>query len=369
MSGVYIHIPFCKSRCGYCDFFSTTLLSLRNDYVSALIEEMRARRSYLTDEVSTIYFGGGTPSLLSVAQILRILSELRQLFSVAADAEITLEANPSDLNDEYLTGLRQAGINRLSIGVQSFDNRMLALMGRRHTADEARKAVKAASEAGFGNISIDLIYGLPGQTVEAWSRELEAALGMKVQHISTYCLTYESGTPFAKMKEAGKLQAADDDTVNEMYALLVKTLTDNGYEHYEVSNFALPEYYSRHNSAYWNSTPYLGIGAGAHSYNRVSRQWNQCQLEQYISAAMSHTLQPETETLTEKDKYNETVMLSLRTKAGISLSSLDGGKRSYCLKQADSFLQSGKLTITDNRLVATADGINILNIITEHLMQ
>ena len=370
MAGVYIHIPFCKSRCKYCDFYSTTMLDRRDEYVKALLGELELRKHYLPDKnIRTIYFGGGTPSLLSAVQISLILQKIQELFEVDIEAEITLETNPGDLTKDYLQTIREVGINRLSIGIQSFDDHKLRLIGRRHTAQEAKAAVLMAQEAGFGNISIDLIYGLPGQTIDEWKAELMQALELNIQHISTYCLSYEQGTALTNMLESGEIQAVDDDTENLMYAILVNTLKESGFCHYEVSNFARAGYYSHHNSAYWNNTPYMGIGAAAHSYDGCSRQWNTSDLNTYIRQVESHNLQPETEHLTDKDKYNELVMLSLRTDNGIDLSRLTEDDKAYCLGQAEQFIERQQLELTGNRLTATMSGINILNLITEHLMQ
>ncbi len=370
MSGIYIHIPFCKSRCKYCDFYSNTNLQFRDDYVAALICEINDRKHYLTDNhINTIYLGGGTPSLLPVDSILLILNNIKESFDLANDVEITLEANPGDLTEEYLRQLKAIGINRLTIGIQSFDNSMLSLIGRRHTAEQAVEAVKNAREAGFNNISIDLIYGLPGQTLEAWQKQLNTALTLDIQHISTYCLSYEEGTPLTKMLEAKEIEAIDDLTENQMYEILVNTLKNNGFVQYEVSNFSKSGMHSRHNSAYWDGTEYLGIGAAAHSYNGVSRQWNKSDIIEYIRTAKEHCIQPETEILTEQDKYNECVMLSLRTTKGINLNELTEKDKTYCLHQAKPFIQSRLLVLEDNRLTASLGGINILNYITEHLMQ
>ncbi|MBR1809748.1 MAG: radical SAM family heme chaperone HemW [Paludibacteraceae bacterium] len=384
MAGIYIHIPFCKSRCKYCDFYSTTLLQLRDEYTEALTAELECRTDYLhkdtlsqtsdqepqnTNRISTIYFGGGTPSLLRASQIEQILQKIRELFEVENEAEITIEANPGDLNAEYLHQLVEAGVNRLSIGIQSFNNEYLRLLGRRHTAQEAKEAVRAAREAGFDNISIDLIYGIPGQSLQDWQDELRQAISLNIEHISTYCLTYEEGTEMSRMLQKGEIKAVDDDTENEMYATMVNMLKDNGFEHYEVSNFALPGYRSQHNSSYWNNTPYLGTGAAAHSYDGEARQWNISDIREYIRQAKAHCLQPEREVLSERDKYNERVMLSLRTAEGTDLSKLTNEEQTYCLRQAQPYIDNKQLTLADNRLVATMSGINILNLITEKLMK
>ncbi len=400
MPSIYLHIPFCKSRCAYCDFFSTTLLSRREAYVDALCQEATRRLSTLNPQlstlnsqpsilnsISTIYFGGGTPSLLSPDQIARILQTIttgdaptmsRAVKEVRSEVysdiigsrtiEVTLEANPGDLTPDYLRAIREAGVNRLSIGIQSFDDEVLRLIGRRHTAAEAKAAVKAAQAAGFDNISIDLIYGIPSplnSPLFAWQDQINQALQLGVQHISTYCLSYEEGTRMTRMLEQGEITEVDEDTENAMYDLLVSQLKEAGFEHYEVSNFALPGYRSRHNSSYWNRTPYIGLGAGAHSYDGArTRSWNPDNLEEYIRAMERGEDAATYETLTDTDLYNERIMLGLRTAEGIALNEL------HDPALAQPFIERGLLRRTpDNRLVATLQGIHILNRIIEDLME
>ncbi|MCQ2334181.1 MAG: radical SAM family heme chaperone HemW [Paludibacteraceae bacterium] len=320
MCGVYIHIPFCQSRCQYCDFFSTTELSRRKEYVNALLAEWQERQ--ITPlEISTVYIGGGTPSLLDPQDIARIVNALlgKDTGGTNATREITLEANPGDLTIEKLVALREAGINRLSIGIQSFDDRLLRLIGRRHTAAQAREVVCQSQEAGFDNISIDLMYGLPTQTMDEWTATIDEALRLQVQHLSAYCLTYEENTPLHKRMMSGEFDEIDEDTENTMNDVLCAKLRAKGFEHYEVSNFALPGYRSRHNSAYWNDIAYIGLGAGAHSYDGRIRSWNIANLNEYISLAMAHNLHRDSETLTEEQKRMEYIMLGMRTKEGIVL--------------------------------------------------
>ena len=407
MSGIYIHIPFCKSRCAYCDFFSTTQLSRREAYVDALCKEAKRRLATLNSKrstpnpITTIYFGGGTPSLLSPDQIARILHTIDAPQAI----EVTLEANPGDLTPNYLRAVREAGVNRLSIGTQSFDDEVLRLIGRRHTAAEAKAAVKAAQAAGFDNISIDLIYGIPSTIISpnykqdgaapdciginfqphlhvpsplnsqlsAWQEQIRQALQLGVQHISTYCLSYEEGTRMTRMLEQGEINEVDEDTENAMYDLLVSQLKEAGFEHYEVSNFALPGYRSQHNSNYWNRTPYMGLGAGAHSYDGArTRSWNPDNLEEYIRAQeMEETPHSESastmatyETLTDTDLYNERIMLRLRTAEGIAINELHNPTL------ATPYIERGLLKQTpDKRLVATLQGIHILNRIIEDVFR
>lgn len=375
MAGIYIHIPFCKTRCKYCDFFSTTHLEKRSQYVEALLAEMKDRVATAHREasnspqgvqypISTIYIGGGTPSTLEVEQLRRLGEEVMRLAGDEAKGErreITLEANPGDITLEKATAWRAIGINRLSMGIQSFDDDLLRLIGRRHTAEQAREAVAIAQAAGFDNISIDLMYALPSQTMEQWQRDVAEALQLGVQHISTYGLIYEEGTVLTALLERGHITPVDEDTEIQMYDYLVEQLTANGFEHYEVSNFALPNRRSRHNSNYWNDTPYIGLGAGAHSYDGTVRSWNISDVDAYIEQAMAHHLQPEQEILTEEQRHTERVMLGLRTNQGISSSEID-------LSKALPYLEQGLLTQKGERIMATTKGYHILNRIIEDLL-
>ena len=360
MAGIYIHIPFCKSRCKYCDFFSTTHLEKRAQYVAALLEEWRMRAHEVNGPIHTIHIGGGTPSTLAVDSLKLIVDSL--LLNVESqEQEITMEVNPGDVTAEKAHAWRAIGINRLSIGIQSFDDKLLQLIGRRHTAEQARKAVAAAQAAGFDNISIDLMYALPSQTMEQWQKDVAEALQMGVQHISTYGLIYEEGTVLMTLLDHGVIEAVDEDTEMQMYDYLVGQLAANNFEHYEVSNFALQNHQSRHNSSYWNNTPYIGLGAGAHSYDGQVRQWNISDLDTYIAQAMAHQLQPEKEVLSEEQRHTERVMLGLRTNSGIGIDEIDRSK-------AQTYIAQGMLIEKDNRIVATTKGYHILNRIIEDLI-
>ena len=374
MAGIYIHIPFCKSRCKYCDFFSTTHLEKRAQYVAALLEEWRMRAHEVKEPIHTIYIGGGTPSMLDDSSLQMIIGAIRRESSLNSTAiseplqddeaklqEITMEANPGDITLERAQAWRRMGINRLSIGVQSLDDELLQLIGRRHTAEQARKAVAAAQAAGFDNISIDLMYALPSQTMEQWQKDVAEALQMDVQHISTYGLIYEEGTVLMTLLDHGVIEAVDEDTEMQMNDYLVGQLAANNFEHYEVSNFALPNRQSRHNSSYWNNTPYIGLGAGAHSYDGQVRQWNISDLDTYIAQAMVHQLQPEKEVLSEEQRHTERVMLGLRTNSGIGIDEIDRSK-------AQPYIAQGMLMEKDNRIVATTKGYHILNRIIEDLI-
>jgi oxygen-independent coproporphyrinogen-3 oxidase len=357
MAGLYIHIPFCKSRCLYCDFYSTTLLARREEYVEALLHEINVRKHEADEPIRTIYIGGGTPSTLEVKDIRRILD-----IAGTSDAEeITMEINPGDATEAYLQALREAGINRLSIGVQSFKDHLLEMIGRRHNAIQAIDTVHWAQKAGFDNISIDLMYALPTQTRPLWEADIEIALHLGVQHISSYGLMYEPGTLLTQRMETGTLQTVDEDEEIAMYDSLCKRLKKAGYVHYEVSNFALPGYESKHNSSYWNGTPYIGAGAGAHSYIRNVRSWNPSNLGAYIQGITNGTLVRESETLTENDQYNERIMLGLRTNRGIPKEWIQGDVSNY--------IELGLLQETeDGRIVAKQQGLHILNTIIEDLM-
>ena len=362
MAGIYVHIPFCKKRCLYCDFFSTTLLERREEYVAALLKEIEMRKNEAGEPVRTIYIGGGTPSMLDTVDIFLILRTI----GTEGVEEITMEVNPGDVNERYLNELRQCGVNRLSIGVQSFKDHLLQKLGRRHTAAQAIDAVRMAQQAGFDNISIDLMYALPEQSIGHWIADIQLALKLGVQHISSYGLMYEEGTALTRMRDEGAITPIDEETENAMYDMLCERLQQAGYVHYEVSNFALPGYEAKHNSSYWNGTPYVGVGAGAHSYIRNVRSWNVDDLDGYIKGVMGYGLQVTggSETLTEKDLYNERIMLGLRTNKGIT-----GPFPSHSRSVLDSKIQDGLLRETeDGRIVATQQGLHILNRIIEDLM-
>ena len=356
MAGLYVHIPFCKKRCLYCDFFSTTLLERRQEYVEAVLQEIQNRRVEAHEPIRTIYLGGGTPSTLESTDIQRIIEEIG-----TADAEeITMELNPGDATKEYLCALRAVGINRLSIGIQSFQDELLQLIGRRHNAHQAIEAVQMAQEAGFDNLSIDLMYALPTQTMAQWDADIETALKLGIQHISCYGLMYEEGTALTRQVEQGIIQPIDEDLENAMYDRLCERLTKAGFVHYEVSNFALPNYESKHNSSYWDGTAYIGIGAGAHSYLPPVRSWNINDFDKYIRCSKNNTLSPDYERLTEKDIYNERIMLGLRTRRGVL--------RTEIRQDISKYIEKHLLREEDGRIIATQQGIHILNRIIEDLM-
>ena len=361
MSGIYIHIPFCKSRCKYCDFFSTIHLEKQAQYVEALLAEWHMRQHELIEPIHTIYIGGGTPSTLDNAALDRILLAILSTCPDSRPHEITIEANPGDITLEKAQAWRAMGINRLSIGIQSFDDELLQLIGRRHTAEQARQAVAIAQAAGFDNVSIDLMYALPSQTMRHWQHDVAEALQLGVQHISTYGLIYEEGTVLMTLLDHGLIEAVDEDTEMQMYDYLVDELTANNYLHYEVSNFALQNHQSKHNSNYWNNTPYIGLGAGAHSYDGKARRWNVNNLDLYIEQALAHNLQPEQEILSPENLHTERIMLGLRTNQGVTIEEINYNK-------AIPYIQQGLLVKKDNHIAATTKGFHILNRIIEDLI-
>ncbi len=315
---MYIHIPFCRSKCHYCNFVSVASVKYQDDYVRALLKEITLQKSFFNqnDEIETIYFGGGTPSLLKIGQIEEILEVLSGQFKISSDAEITLEMNPDDAVDSFLSELFHLGFNRLSIGTQSFHDEELKFLGRKHDALTAYQSVVFAREAGFSNISIDLIFGLPQSFSKDPSLNIEKILALDVEHVSAYSLTLEPDTIMSHLVSGGKIPAPDDNLAAEQFRFYMSHLKQAGYEHYEISNYAKPGFRSRHNSAYWKNQPYLGLGAGAHSYDLKNRFWNTSLITEYISQMNSELPKRESETLTLTDKYNEYIITSIRTSEG-----------------------------------------------------
>jgi oxygen-independent coproporphyrinogen-3 oxidase len=324
MSGIYIHIPFCVQACHYCDFHFSTNQKNKASMVEMLCREIAIRKDYLPDKnISTLYFGGGTPSLLGEKELESIMNTLHQYFTIEKSAEITLEANPDDLTKEKLLELKKIGINRLSIGIQSFDDGQLKYMNRAHQAVEAENSVKLAQDVGFDNISIDLIYGIPSSDHKIWENDLTKALALTIQHISSYCLTIEPATVFGRKKEKGLLAPENEEYNAQQYEILLQRLELSGFEQYEVSNFCRPGYLSKHNSNYWNDEYYLGIGPGAHSYDGASRQYTIENNVSYINALAKELVPYTKEFLDLKMKANEYIMTKLRTKWGVDASILE----------------------------------------------
>ena len=373
MAGLYLHIPFCKKRCIYCDFYSTTREEMKRRYVEALCKELETRKGYLQGEpLTTIYLGGGTPSQLSPQELELIFNTIAYCFDLSKVEEITLEANPDDLTPDYVKGLRQLPINRLSMGIQSFDDGMLRLLNRRHTAQEAMEAVNRCQQAGLQRLSIDLMYGLPNQTEELWERDLAQALTLGVEHISAYHLSIEEGTPLHRLLQSHRVEEADEELSVRLFERLTTTLTAAGYQHYEISNFALPGCHSRHNSSYWEGVPYLGCGAAAHSFHGNSREWNVASIDRYIEGICQDRRNYEEEQLDLYTRYNERVMTALRTRHGLSLPQLKAefGQElhNYCLRMARPHLLTGVLEQEGDTLRLSHQGILVSNDILSDLM-
>lgn len=357
---IYIHIPFCKQACHYCDFHFSTSMKRKEEIVLALIREIQLRKNEFHGEIiETIYFGGGTPSVLTNAEILSLIEAVYQNFKVTENPEITLEANPDDLSEERIIALSKTPINRLSIGIQSFFESDLKLMNRAHNSDEAQKSLAIATKY-FDNISVDLIYGIPGLTNEMWLENIETALRFGIPHISSYALTVEPKTALHKLIQTGKIAEPKDDVAQDHFEILVRTLTEKGFIHYELSNFGKPDYFSQNNSSYWLGKKYLGIGPSAHSFDGKSRSWNIANNMLYLKSISADKLPHEIEILTQQDRYNEYVMTGLRTIWGVSLERIEKefGKDylNYLLNQADKFLIDGLLSIAENVMTTTAKG-------------
>lgn len=359
MAGIYIHIPFCRQACHYCDFHFSTSMKKKSELVLALMKELFLRKNEISEPVETIYFGGGTPSVLSNEEIEALLNRIYELFDVAEDPEITLEANPDDLTPERILELASSRINRLSIGIQSFFDDDLKMMNRAHNAAEAWICLETAVKY-FDNISIDLIYGIPGMNLEKWQANVQKALSAGISHISSYALTVEPKTALSKLISAGNIPQPDDAVAHEHFMKLIEMLELQGFIHYELSNFGKPGFFSKNNSAYWLGKKYLGIGPSAHSFDGTNRSWNIANNAIYIRKIEEDTLPLEVETLSVNDRYNEYIMTGLRTIWGVSLERIDRefGSRflSYLLENAETFVQNGKLTVENGILKTTLKG-------------
>ncbi len=361
MAGIYIHIPFCKRKCHYCNFFSLASKKGQVEFLAALNKEIYTESGYLDGEqVKTIYFGGGTPSLYSPAEIREIITGIARYYNMHDTPEITLEANPDDLSREKAQGFLKAGINRLSIGIQSFHDDDLLFLNRTHSARQAIGCIEQAQKAGFGNISLDLIYGIPGLTAEKWRQNIETAIGLGVPHISAYALTVEPGTAMDLFIRKGKMATPSDDEALRHFRILTEELTRSGFIHYEISNFAKEGWFSRHNSNYWSGTPYLGLGPSAHAYNGTSRRWNISNLSRYITAINSGESCHEEELLTPAQRYNEFVMTSLRTMWGCSTERVreEFGPQFYqhLMREASQHLLEGNLHLSEGLLYISGKG-------------
>lgn len=362
MAGIYLHIPFCKRRCIYCDFYSTTQSEKQSAYVDALCLELEGQQDYLQQApVHTVYFGGGTPSQLSVVEFRQIFDTLYRLFEIAPQAEITIEVNPDDITPAYIEALRTLPFNRISMGVQTFHDDLLQALHRRHSAQQAIEAYHRLQEAGYQDISIDLIYGLPHETPAMWEEDLRQAVALRPTHLSAYHLIYEEGTPLWRYREQGRVKEVDEEMSNTFFRTLIRRLSDAGYEQYEISNFSLPHYHSLHNSNYWAGVPYLGVGASAHSFNGHSRQWNVADLDVYIANVMAGKPTFEVETLSTETRYNERIITAIRTMKGLYLPALkaDFGEEfyRYCLRMAQPYVERSLLLLTDDHLRLSTEGI------------
>jgi len=373
VAGIYLHIPFCKSRCTYCDFYMGTNESHIDAFVEALSMEATLRRGETRDPIGTIYFGGGTPSRLQRHHFERIFDTLYGHYLIEADAEITVEANPDDLTEEYVAMLASLPFNRLSIGIQSFDDKELHALSRRHTAREAIDAVKRCQQQGFHNISVDLIYGLPGQTIAVWQRNLALALALEIQHISSYHLIYEERTRMYRLLQSGRITPVPEETSTNMFAMLIDQLTVAGFIHYEISAFAKEGFFSRHNSSYWKDVPYIGLGPSAHSYDGTNRSWNVRSILRYNKGAKNGQFEREKEQLSPQERYNEFILTGLRTIWGIDLRELEKrfGKEflDYCRRNAQPFLERGVIRQEGSKLTLTREGIFISDGIMSDLMR
>jgi oxygen-independent coproporphyrinogen-3 oxidase len=371
MAGIYIHIPFCKQKCTYCNFYSIANLRLKDDFLIALGLEIELRKSVFENEIiDTIYFGGGTPSVLTKEEITRIIDLIYENFKISESPEITFEANPDDLTQTYIQQLAETKINRLSIGVQSFDDNILKQINRRHSAKQAIKAIEYSQEAGFSNLSIDLIYGIPNQSDDVWLQNLNIALNYKIPHLSCYSLTVEKHTALQKLIEKKRIEMPSEEDSIRQFNILMDFAKTSGYRQYEISNYCLEDQVSRHNSAYWNGIPYLGFGPGAHSFITTNRQWNVSNVKCYIEGINSNMPDVEQETLSLDDRYNEYVITSIRTDSGCSYKKIntDFGEKYFnyfCtqLKNIDSQLFLSK----DGVIFLTQEGKHFADFVTREL--
>ncbi|MEZ5033207.1 MAG: radical SAM family heme chaperone HemW [Saprospiraceae bacterium] len=370
MAGIYLHIPFCRKACHYCNFHFSTSLGLKDDLLSALQLELIARREdWSTTSFSTIYFGGGTPSVLSADELSTLLSLLHDQYSISKDAEVTLEANPDDLNAAYLDNLLNIGINRLSIGIQSFANEDLAYMNRSHDAQQALASLQLARTTGFQSLNADLIYGTPGMSDDAFLNNIATMVEARVDHLSAYALTVEPKTALAHFVKTGTSPAPNDEQTVRQFALLRHTLAEAGYDHYEISNWSLPGRHSRHNTSYWQGQPYLGLGPAAHSFDGQTRSWNVANNPAYIRGLREGHPVREVETLSAADQYNEYVLTRLRTKWGCRLEDLSRDDQQFFLSAVEQFLTNGWVRGQDGIFTLTEAGMDFADHISAELFR
>ena len=370
MTGLYIHIPFCESRCVYCGFYSTTRRELQDDYVRALCREMAMRKDEGADGLATVYIGGGTPSQLSASNIRRIFDGIDDVFSPDwGKMEITMECNPEDITDDFCRALSQTPVNRVSMGAQTFSDVRLRFLRRRHDAAQVDRAVRRLRAVGIDNISIDLMFGFPGETVAEWTDDISCALALRPEHLSAYSLQYDEDTPLYRMLAKGEVSEIDDETYRMMYNVLCDRMEAAGYDHYEISNFALPGRRSRHNSSYWHDVPYIGLGASAHSHSGKQRSWNVSSMTEYIRLIMSGVRPSESETIDERTHYDDMVMTALRTREGINLDEMPVEFRRYIVGSAEKYNGAGEMWTDGHRLALTREGIFVSDMIMADLMR
>jgi oxygen-independent coproporphyrinogen-3 oxidase len=374
MAGIYIHIPFCKKLCHYCDFYHVISGEEHTAFINSLLKEVEIRKNYLgKDLVSTIYIGGGTPSVLSVNELGTILDHMRKHFTVEKESEITVELNPDDISEDYLKGLRNIGINRVSIGIQSWRDEDLKMLNRRHTSQQACSALDEVIKTDFEDVSMDLMYGIPGMGIDDWASNLDKSLSLDIQHLSAYHLTIEPETHFGKMKKKGRLSEIEEEESVAQFNLLIEKTESEGFIQYEISNFGRPGHFSVHNINYWKQVPYLGLGPSAHSFNGYSRQWNVRNLKKYIKSIRDRKPFFEKEELDLKTKFNEYIMTSLRTMWGIDLEYVEATFEKegydYVINLAGKFIDYGMMKQKEKTLVLTNQGKMISdNIISEFMM-
>jgi len=375
MAGVYIHIPYCKKICFYCDFYKIISPEDKSQYINAIIREAELRRTYPGNEkISTVYLGGGTPSVFSLAELDTVMKNIRNYFTVNEECETTIELNPDDLNADYILGLKDIGFNRVSLGIQSWRDEDLKLLNRRHTVSQAEKALETVLKSGIGNVSIDLIYGIPGLELAGWEANLEKSFRYDIKHLSAYHLTIEPGTVFGKMKKDGHMKEIEEEESVNQFNLLVEKAEEKGFIHYEISNLGKDGYFSQHNTNYWKQVTYVGLGPSAHSFNHYSRQWNVRDVKKYIEKVSANETFFEKEELGIKTRFNEYLMTSLRTMWGIDLDYVERAFEKegydYIINLSNKFKDYGLMIQKDNCLALTNQGKMISdNIIAEFMME
>lgn len=371
MSGLYIHIPFCASRCIYCAFYSTVKHGQRSAYIDSLIHEMQLRTDFLPQgndaTINTIYIGGGTPSQISRTDIDRLFNNIYKVYGCKS-SETTVEVNPDDVDSNLVRCLVNNGVNRVSMGAQTFDDERLRWLHRRHSSKQVYEAVDCLRHGGIARISVDLMYGFPNQTAEQWQYDIDEVIKLGVEHVSAYSLMYEEGTPLYRLLEKHEIKENDEELSLLMYNMLVEQLRSAGYEHYEVSNFALPGCRAQHNSSYWNDTPYIGLGAAAHSYNRSVRQWNVSDIDAYMEAINEGRVPFEQESIDADTHYDDLVTTALRTNDGLDITMLSAQHQDYLLKMAQPHLLAKRMERKGNRIRICENSFMISDMIMSDLM-